>query len=75
MSYKYKPRVIPSRFTIGTVVEIRAMSSTYAGTIGTVIRVRSSLYHHTLDKYLVRLSSGIEREFWDTQLRKVHVAA
>jgi hypothetical protein len=77
MSYKMpaKLRNIASRFSIGMLVEIRDVIATrYAGKHGTVISVHRSTHNHTLDKYIVRLSSGIEKEFWDIQLQKVQVA-
>jgi hypothetical protein len=64
------------RFSIGMLVKVRdVIATSHAGSTGTVISVRSSPHHHTLDKYLVRLSSGIDTEFWDIQLKKAQVAA
>jgi hypothetical protein len=71
-----KQRSTSCRFSIGMLVEVRDVIATpHAGSIGTVIGARSSPHHYTLDKYLVRLSSGIDTEFWDIQLKKAQVGA
>jgi hypothetical protein len=60
------------RFSVGTLVEIRNVISTqYSGQTGTVVLVRPSPRNRTLDKYVVRFASGVEKEFWDIQLTEL----
>jgi hypothetical protein len=64
-----KPREIP-RFTIGQAVTIRDFTgSIEAGTDGTVMSIQAHRQRRTLDKYLIRLSSGSEKVFWDIHLK------
>ena len=60
------------RFPVGALVEINDVISTrHVREIGRVIRIQASRHSRTLDKYLVRFASGVEKEFWDIQLRQV----
>jgi hypothetical protein len=60
------------RFALDVLVEINDVISTrHVREIGRVIRIQASRHSHTLDKYLVRFASGVEKQFWDIQLRHV----
>jgi hypothetical protein len=64
-----------SRFSIGDFVEIRDVIATqHAGEAGQIVDIEPSRYSFTLDKYVVRLTSGEEKEFWDIQLREIPAA-
>lgn len=64
-----KLRVSPMRFSVGNRVMInKTIMSRHAGDSGTIVSVRSSPYSQTLDRYWIRLDSGVEILFWDIQL-------
>jgi hypothetical protein len=68
----YSQRSPAPRFSNGSLVEIRDVISTrYFGQTGTVVVVRPSRRNRTLDKYVVRFASGVEKVFWNIQLREV----
>ncbi len=66
-----KERCTPPRFHVGSRVIINDLiSNAHVGELGRVICLKPSRHSVTLDAYLVRLDSGIEREFWDVQLKR-----
>ena len=70
-----KSRSTAPRFSTGDRVIIRdAIMSIHVGRLGTVVRAQSSKYSVTLDKYVVRLDSGEEHQFWDVQLKRPYDA-
>jgi len=63
------PSAGPLRASRSTLVEINDVIFTqHVREIGRVIHIQTSWRSHTLDKYLVRFASGVEKEFWDIQL-------
>jgi hypothetical protein len=67
-----KVRTARPRFGIGqTVLVGDSIMSAHIGETGSVIRIHSSPQGRTLDKYVVQFSSGIEKTFWDIQLKKI----
>jgi hypothetical protein len=55
-------RAVPLMFQGG-------IGSIEAGTDGTVMSIQAHRQRRTLDKYLIRLSSGSEKVFWDIHLK------
>jgi hypothetical protein len=64
-------RVHAMRFRIGQTVQVTdAIMTVHVGQLGTVIDHQSSRHAHTLDKYVLRFPSGVEKLFWDIQLKR-----
>jgi len=61
-----------SRFEIGQIVRIRNVIATrYAGQLGRILELKPAQRGtSTLDKYIVMLSSGDQKEFWSIQLEE-----
>jgi len=66
----YKIRTTGLRFSVGQSVLITdCINTVHTGEVGTIVGVESSRHSPTLDKYEVRFPSGIQKTFWDIQLR------
>jgi hypothetical protein len=65
-------RMLGPRFTVGQTVTIRDCITTIdIGKIGTVISIQANQHSRTLDKYVIQFPTGIQKTFWDVQLKGV----
>ena len=66
-----KARTEGPRFRIGlTAIVGDCIITAHIGEVGSVTRIESSRYSRTLDKYVIQFSSGLEKTFWDVQLKR-----
>ena len=66
-----KARTEGPRFRIGqTVIVGDCIITAHIGEVGSVTRIEAIRYSRTLDKYVIQFSSGLEKTFWDVQLKQ-----
>jgi len=65
-----KNSALGPRFSPGETVTIRDCITTVdIVKVGTVVSIHASQRSRTLDKYVIQFSTGVQKTFWDVQLK------